>query len=407
MENIEKGVTLERVFKVAFSNWKLLIPVTVCTVAVAAIGIQFGLNTLRGYYSSTFSYSSVDLSKEQYADGSDFFYKNLISYKNLTAVKESSSKFASIDVDKILETNSISISSDSEESTYTIELSYRHLKNQGLAKEFVNAITSSALTKDKDIVENGVFDTSLLFFDEASTFEEQVKYLNRQGEFLASSYDNIINDKGNQNDNKKTKEISVAIKEKATANKEKVNIIITEDFVDSMNIIINSNGYVKDYEALEVKNYPVTREQLVKEKELNSARVAELRNEINLITSPAIVNSFGQEVQTLLFRNAEIDHEVAAIDLKLANKGIIPAGYEDFVNTLTNYRERLSDAVTDYKQVLKEAYINDAEVSYTNTSIIVLQGNIPLYFNLPISLVLGLVVGGVVNLIVDRKKLYE
>lgn len=400
MEKEEKGVTLGRVFKVAFSNWKLLVPVTAVVAVACVLGIHFGLNSYRGSYSSTFSYSSADLSKEKYADGSSFFYRNLISSTNLENIKNSDEKYSSIDVQRILDSNAITISKASEENVYTISLGYKYIKNQDIAKSFINDIASSALKKDAEIVANGSFDSSLVLFDNADTFEQQVNYLNRQSNFLVDSYKTI----------KENPAISTLVVNKAVANSEKVTLILGTNFVERTKLQISSNGYVKDYNSQEAKNYESTKNQLNQEKTLNEAKIAALEVEIGNISTEAAISSFSKEVETLVFRNVDIQYEIDSIDNKLANKGKTPEeipGYKDFVSNLVNYRAELSNAVSDYKDVLKSAYIDDAEVSFENSSIIRLNGTINIYVNIVLSLVAGVVVGAVVSLIVDCKKLYE
>ena len=78
-----------------------------------------------------------------------------------------------------------------------------------------------------------------------------------------------------------------------------------------------------------------------------------------------------------------------------------------FKEDLQTYRSKLASATDDYKLVVKDAYINNASVTYEKSSAVTLNGTIAIYINLAISLVAGVVVGAVVNLIVDRKKLYE
>ena len=399
-----KEITFGRVLKVAFGRWKLLLPVVAVVAASAFVGIKFGYNSLKGSYSSTFSYSSADLSQEKYADGSTFYYRNLVSYNNLNRVKESDEKYSSIDVDKILDSSAISISSNSDEKsgdkTYTITLAYKYVKDGAIAKSFIKDIAESALQKDADIVEQSKYDNSLVLFDDAETFEEQVKYLARQAEFLTTSYDTI----------KANSSLPISVTEQATANKEKVGLLIDDSFVKTMNYRISSKGYVKDYNAQEAKNYEMTRNLLGEESKLNQDKIDALKAEIDSMGSAAAIASLSQQMESLILRNQDIEYERAALKLKIDNKGVDPStidGYTAFVSDLASYKSKLADLTKDYKGVLKSAYIDDAVVNYENSSVIRLNGTISTIINVAISLVAGVVVGAVVNLIVDRKKLYE
>lgn len=398
-EQQQKEITFGRVLKVAFGRWKLLIPVVAAVAAGTFVGIKFGYNTFKGSYTSTFSYSSADLTQEKYADGSALDYRNLISYDNLNKVKALDEKYSSIDIDAIREGNGIKISEDKEKKTYTVTLAYKYVRNTAVAKSFMNDIASSALTKDIDIVNNNSFDSALVLFDETDTFEKQIKYLVRQANFLTSSYDTIASTAG----------LPISVGEQATANKEKVGLIIDSSFERTMNYRISSNGYVKDYTSAEAKSLSITKDELLNEKSRNTLKIADLENEINtkISTDKITITSLSQQLESLLMRQQDIDYEVEVIDRKIDNEGKTPAGYAEFVADLASYRSKLANATNDYKAVLKSAYIDGAAVNYEDTSVIKLNGTIGTVINIAISLVAGVVVGAVVNLIVDRKKLYE
>ena len=279
-------------------------------------------------------------------------------------------------------------------------MAYRYLKDYSLAKSYISDIAESALVKDSEIVKNGEYNTSLVLYDEAETFEQQVNYLARQANFLVESYKSI-----SSNPN-----ISVSVVNKAVANSEKVSLLVSSGFVERMDLRISTNGYVKDYDVQEAKNYEIAKEQLNQEKTLNEAKIASLEVEIGNISTEAAISSFSREVESLVFRNIDIQHEIESIDKKLSNKGKAPdeiPGYKEFVEDLSSYRSKLDNAVDDYKSVLKSAYIDDAKVTYNDSSLIRLNGTINIFVNVALSLVVGAMVGAVVNLVVYRRKLYE
>ena len=397
MENEESGITLGRVLKVAFRRWKLLVPVAACVAAALILGIELILNPMRGSYSSTFSYSSYDISQGKYADGTNFYYMSLVSSNTLSAVKDSDEKYSSIDVDAILETGGISISSDTDAKKYTISLAYRYIKNASIAKSFIKDIAEYPIKKNTEIVNESGFDAALKLFDEADTFEQQVEYLAQEADFFKNNYANLSS-------------LDSAIKEKAEANSKKISLLIDENFVSGMKYRINKGGFVKDYNGSEAKNYETRKLQLQEEKNLNDTKITALENEINNITVATAISSLSAQMETLILKNEDIKYEIDGIDAKLANKGKDPAtipGYNAFVADLDYYKNTLSNAINDYREVLKFAYIDNAEVAYEKTSVMELNRTVNIYITIAGSLVAGVVVGAVVNLIVDRKKLYE
>ena len=429
MENEVKSVTLGKIIKVAFTNWKLFVPVALVTTISAAIGIHFGFNTIRGSYSSTFSYSSPDLVANQYADGSGFYYRNLISYSNLKAIKDSNPDYKSIDIDKILDNNGINITEDTDEKTYTVSISYRFLKDQNLAKNFIKDITESALKRDADIVNNGNYDNALKLFDTAGSFEDQLQYLNSEAQYLLSQYKVLIegptattkttssssSSSSSSNNNTTTQEERIklpsAVIAQATANSQQISLLIPDSFVGNMKSIIKSKGLAMDYSTEATAKLEEKEAALAAEKSSNDNYLDELAATLNKIgENKAAYAAFSETFEKYIVRNAEIQNELDTITEQKKNEGKDPSevdGHTDFVNDLADYRASLSSAVDSYKDVLRFAYINNAAVDYENSSIVSLKGTINIYINLVISVLLGVIVGGVVDLVVYRKKLYE
>lgn len=404
-----KEITFGRILKVAFSNWKLFTPVALVVALGCALGIHFGYNTLKGKYSSTFSYSSADLANDKYADGSDFFYKNLISYSNLSAIKDSDEKYASINIDNILDKNGISISaSDEGEKTYTISLGYKYIKDQKLAKSFIEAIAESALKKDAAIVNEGSYDASLKSFDNAKTFEEKVTFLNAQATYLTNEYKKLSNITSNQEQKQVSLPASALVK--INDNVQTLDNLIPKTFVSQMNVRIADKGWSVEYTTAAMDLLRKKQEALTLESTSNDSRIAALEDNIIALGTSAAVTSLGQELETLILRNEDIKVEQAGITNKLAHEGMDPAsvpGHTDFVNELAGIRSDLSAAIDAYKGVLKIAYVDSAAVDYEDSSHIKLNGTIGIAINALISVAVGVVVGAAVNLIVDRKKLYE
>ena len=401
----EKGVTLGKIFKVAFGRWKLFVPVAVATAAVCAVGIHFGLNPSRGKYTSTFSYSSADIAEGKYADGSTFFYQNLVSYNNLKKIQDQDSRFASIDINKLLDNNGIAITSGEEANKYTITIAYRFIKDTSLAKDFVINIANSALVEDAYIINNGKFDNSLVLFDNADSFEEQIIYLSSQADYLHKQYEYLID-----SSRRSLVSISTSTIEQATANNQQLSLIIPDNFVSTMNYRISKGGFVKDYDSLVAKNFDSTVTALTEEYNENEKKIAQLTDKIKEIGTSASISNLSYDMEKFILRNEDIQYELNAIALKKANKDKSEAdipGLTEFKNDLQRYRDQLSDAIQSYRDLLTNAYADKAEVTFENSSVITLSGTVSIYVNGAISLLIGVVVGAVVNLIVDRKKLYE
>ena len=403
-----KEITFGRILKVAFSNWKLFTPVALVVALGVALGIHFGYNTLKGNYTSTFSYSSADLANDKYADGSDFFYKNIVSYTNLNAVKASDEKYANIDVDKIVDKNAISITASEEgEKTYTLKLSYRYIKDEKLAKSFIKDLAESALKKDAKIVNEGSYDASLRLFDTAESFEDKVMYLNAQAQYLTNQYKSLSAINDNTDQTKKQANLPTSVVEQISANNQKLELLIPKTFVTSMNTRIASEGYNLAYDDAAIAKLNKKYAELELEEAKNTSDIDALKVAISNLGQAAAVSDISKYLE-LVLRNEDIALEKTAIDNKKGHAGQDPAVVNaSFVAELAGYRSDLNTAIDEYKGVLRAAYIDNASVEYEDSSIIKLNGTIGLLINALISVAVGVVVGAAVNLIVDRKKLYE
>ena len=410
-----KEITFGRILKVAFSNWKIFVPVAAVVALSAAVGIHFGYNTLKGKYSSTFSYSSADLAQDKYADGSDFFYKNLVSYTNLSAVKASDEKYKSIDVDAIVDKNAISITTPEEgEKTYTITLSYRYIKNQDLAKSFIKDIAESALKKDAAIVNDGSYDASLKLYEAADTFEDKVMYLNAQAQYLSRQYKTLSasnSDDTNQTQAKSDVKLPTSVVEQITANQQQLDLLIPSSYVASMNSRISKYGLSMNYNSAYVDKL-VNEDKAYLNAELtdNENRINELTAAINAMGSSGAISEY-KTIEALVLRNEDIKLEISKINyIDANNRNKDPNTFDDhkiFVRDLTATYNGLNNAISAYRNVLKAAYIDNASVEYEDSSVIKLNGTIGIAINALISVAVGVVIGAAVNLIVDRKKLYE
>lgn len=404
MEEERSAITIGKIFKVAFGKWKLLVPVTVVLTVAFSLAIILGYNPYKGYYTSDFTYSSPDLSAEQYADGSKMNYGDLISYDNLTKVKESNEKYASIDVDKLLDTSAISIKKiDKDSNEYRLTLSYSKMKDYSLAKSFLCDIAKSAISQDQTVVETGNFDSSLILFDNADSFEKQILYLESQAKNLINIYKTMENDKNIV--------LPKNVLESVGTNRQKIENVFTDNFSKELNYIVLSNGYVKDYNSDDAKFLDNKVISLEQEKVLNNAKIDDLKQRIKeLVDVGAPVNNLNEEVVKLSFRNSEIDYELDGIQKKLDNKGKDPStipGYNDFVTNLLSYRNILAGDVTLYRQLLNDAYIKNSSVNYSTASAVQLNGTISTVVAIGVSFVTALVIAGIVDLIVDRKKLAQ
>lgn len=438
MEQEEQGVSFGKVLKVAFKNWiRFAIVGTVVAIA-GSCALIFGYNSLSGEYVSEFAYFAKDLSEVKYADGSTFFYSQIISSDNLHAVKNSSEDFASVKVDKMIEDGGISImqtittSGDSKTRSYTsysytLNVGKTYFSNSTQAKNFVKLVTSIPLEQDKNLIAIDNFSDNLMAFDAADTYEDQLSYLEGQANSLDKQYSVML-----ANESLSASALGVVqaniiqidsivgeketISEKDAITGEVVVSTGKRSIVNQLRYELNQEGYVMDYNSDLAKSFEYSVQALEAEKALNTQKISALITEINKIDNNVTVSTIDAQISELTQRNIDIQYEIDRINLMISNKDKDVGGASEdatyiakksnFANRLKAYRTSLSSCTESYVNLLKLVYIDNASVSY-NGSIINTKGTISVAGAIIVSVLAGVIVAGATNLIVDRKKLYE
>lgn len=405
MEQETKPITFGKFIRVAFGNW-IRLAIAVAAVGIAGtLAIQLGYNSASAKYTSTFSYNKSDLNQGIYADGTSFFYTEAFSKSNLTQVAKGNEKYSSIDVEKIFDSNDISYSRafDEELPIYTLNISKKYFSSYSQAQDFFEDVINYPINRDKELMNKEHFESNLIAFDNASTFESQIDFLKGHADSLVQSCTAII-------ENEKT---GAGAKASAQSIVSSVKSIAGENYENITNLvfIVNQNGFVKDYECEEAKNYENKKVALQNEKLLNEQKIAALETEINNMNPQVVLNTIDETIALLTQRNVDIAKEIEVIDLKISKKSDKSEAYlaakDAFAATLVYNRNLLSACTEMYTESLAAQYNKDGGVAYAALSVITTKSSVALPVAIILSIVAGVIVGCAVNLIVDRKKFDE
>lgn len=407
MEKEQQPVTFGKVMRVAFGGWKLLLAVALGVTVAGTLAISLGYNKSRGAYVSTFSYNKADLNNNMYADGSDFYYSEIVFKENLQKVVDSDEQLKSIDLDKIFDSNRLSFEKVlvDELPVYTLSIPTKFFSSQGQAKVFFEKAANYPVERDEQLLDKSNYERNLTSFDTASTYEAQVNHLIGHANTLLTSYEKM------EDSEKET--VSVSALAIIGNNKAEINNIAGEKNVNLTNLLltVNDKGYVKDYDCEEAQHFEETIESLQAEKANNTARIDALKTTLNGLDPSITLTNIDELIAELVERNVQIDSEIDAINKKIANKGNTNpdflAGKKAFEEMLLSYRNKLSQCTVSYVNVLRQSYTSTSSVAFTNTGVIEEKGTISIPMAIALSLVAGVVVGGIVNLIVRRKMFSE
>lgn len=414
----EDGISLIDIFKVMFGRKLLLLIITAIVGIIGTIGILFIYNNSKQNYTTSFSFSDVNLVEGKYVDGAAFNYDSIVTKDNLLSVKDSDPEFKSINVDKMIEDNGINIVHNSDENAsykYTITTKKKYYSGANQAKKYIDALVSSVTKTNSEKVEYLSYDTNLSLYDKSSTLDLKVLYLKKQYELLTNQYKDLTTKYGNYVVSSEKKSITVYEQEFKSA------FYLTEYSTDLLYSNLINNVYSLNY-AQNEKNFESQYNNYVLLYEANEKKIEELKQAISSIVASATV------------KNQD------AIDLSEYNKALVEAinenaSYEDMIKYYGNllgkiepadpdYKEKATDAesqeylnklnaakneLAKYTNILKKVNIevltDNNNIYYQNTNIIIVSGGIKTVIAVLLSVALGLVVGCVVNLVLDHKKL--
>lgn len=409
----EDGISLIDILKVMFGRKILLLIITAIVGIVGTIGILFIYNNLKQNYSTSFSYSDVNLIEGKYVDGAMFNYDSIVTKENLLSVKDSDSEFKSINVDKMIEDNGVSIVYNSDENAsykYTITTKKKFYSGANQAKKYIDALVSSVTKTNSEKVEYLSYDTNLSLYDKSSTLDLKVLYLKKQYEFLTNQYKDLTTKYGNYVVSSEKKSITVYEQEFKSA------FYLTEYSTDLLYSNLINNVYSLNYSQNE-KYFESQYNNYVSLYEANKKKIEELKQTITIVGSAK-----------------------DTIDLSEYNKALVEAinentSYEDMIKYYGNllgkiepadpdYKEKATDAESQeylkklnaakaelgkYTNILKnvniEVLTDNNNIYYQRTNIIYVSGGINTSVAVLLSVALGFVVGCVVNLVLDHKNL--
>jgi len=392
-----------------------LLIVTCGITLVGALALSLGYNKVQTSYESNFSYNSPSLSIEQYSDGTDFHYQDLISEENLLNVQVLSEDYSKIDIKKLVDNNKISISKELDEKnstvekpvyTYKLKAKASYFPSRDIGKAFIKNVAESPIVKDMAIATSDNFDTNLKSFDESKSFDNKIDYLLQQAKDLMNRYKKYI---GTDEQEAELK-ISDTLIGSVTANYNAVNNIMNDSKASVLKGQVTTYGLAYDYKALSTDSLNSQIAYLNSGKALNQTKIDAINTEITTLGTGAQITALSEELEKLVLENANIQIEIDKLTNQLANVGRDSSSFKehnDFVKDITDKRTALENCVDSYKVFLNDVYVKDASVVFVDASIIVNTGNINTALCVIIPLLVGAIVAFIVNLIVDRKKLYE
>lgn len=405
-EQYEEGIELKTIIKVAFGRKILLACITILITIIGVLGIELVYNKSKEKYVASFEYSLPGINDGRYIDGSNFNYKTLISLDNLRDAKDSNDNFKALDVEKMYSKNDIEITytyqddknNELKNPYYTISIKEKYFKTSEQAGDFVEILANYPIEKTLEIVKNTKYDYNLTSYNSALTYEAQIDYLNSQINLLNDKYSSLITNYGDLHiDN-----------EQISEHQAKLTLYFVNNPLSILSNELEIKGYVKNH-SFTLPQLETQIEYLKDEYDRNEVLIGKYKTLIEAIlekTTIAVdIGNYTAEIAKLTNRNAAIDKELSILEAKVTSVSNAVETPQAFITDLNAAKDALVTFTDEYAEVEKKVYNDYNQVFFANKAIVELDGGISFIISIAISLVAGLAVGCVVNLILDRKKL--
>ena len=407
MKSINKQFTLLDIVKVCFHRYILLGCVTGATLLVGTIGLNL-IGKSKEAYVSTFKYIIPSIQNNKYLDGRNFDFQDVLSRSNIEEVINSNQQYATIKVNKLINSkiNEIKYVREYSETTKEVINSYYSLalpksvfSSKSQAESFINDLLSYPINESINSLNSLNYKIDLDNYSSALRYEDQITYLNNQYNFLLTNYDNLINLYGNVNyENKDLSTYSNEVKTLDSISK-----------IKDLSNEIKQNGYSMNVNQ-EINTLQLEKKEIQKTITYNEKKIEELKEMIKFLldnssSSQSIdIDAYNQKIADLITENIDLSKRLEEIDTKINNATIAP---ESFINKINKIKIDLENATDKYLEIEESLIKKYSNISFKNKRVVEEKNKTSTIKNGLLSLFAGLVLGCAINLIVDRKYLFE
>ena len=342
MEEREDGMTLGEIFSLMFKK-KLIVLITTCVVAIIGIiTILAVYNPMQKKVTAEYYYDKTTLTTGNYSDGEPFRMSDVISYDNIKAVIDSNDAYKGLNAQKIFESFTIENVQELDaeknvKSYYKITALRKLLKNDELAKKFMNDLISYPIKVNTEIMKDVDLTKQLVKYKDSKTYADAFGYLKTAYDEIVKEYNDIITTYGDI-------KISVNNGENIDVSTRLVNI---EFYIKNQNLNTlynteNGTGLITDYGL--ILNYDFSRQSIQNElNEINNQlyvvdeQLSSIDEQYNAIYEAikdkqvlsADAQSVIQKKSELSAQKIQLENQKQKIELKLENENATYVYYGD------------------------------------------------------------------------------
>ena len=442
-EQEKEGISIGDICKRIW-HAKITLGVTfVVTTVVCALGIHYLYSKPQQVYTSSITYNFRGAEEGMYPDGTRFDSQTITSSDTINQVKDSKEEFSSIDVDKMIENNDITIQQRTattyneagEEITslvpnnFTLTVPSSYFDNDNQARDFIKALLETPNDIADSLYDRVAYDQNITLATAASSYEGEISYLINQRDYIYSEYNSLISEFGQSALSDKDSTITV---------QQQLNSVQTyfqeaSHNLESLSTQATNYGYVKgsngkDYNPTTdpyIYNLRLQLEDLVRSYVINEEKIENLQEQwalfvdsIGQSTNTALQPSseFASQIATLTSQNVDLKYQIKNLALKLGitldpntglpnvdDNGKLVDQTTTVVDVPDTFDPNLDQIIKDLKTFtasLKGSiiylYTNYATPVYALPNIIEESGGLNILITGAISVVLGLILGCIV-----------
>lgn len=406
-ENTGREISLTNIVKVFFHRYVLLGCITGAILLVGTLGLTY-IGKSQETYVSSFKYNIPSIQNDKYLDGSNFDFQLVLSKSNIEEVIESNPEYSNIKKKTLLSSklNEIKYVREYSETTkelvndyYILTLPKGVFSSKEQAESFVTDLLSYPIKESINSLNNLNYKLNLENYSSAKKYEDQISYLNNQNNFLISQFNSLINLYG---------DVSYESKSLSSYCND-VKRLDCSLLLSDLSNELKQNGYLMNVEQ-EKKSLELEKKEIQKNIQYNEQKIDELKEMIKYLldNSSSVqsldIDAYNQKIADLIIENINLTERIEEIDIKITTATNAPTS---FINDMEEIYQNLTTATDKYHEVEKYLINNHSKISYKNQRVLYEENDSSLIKNALMSLVVGFVVGCVVNLIVDRKYLFE
>lgn len=412
-ENIEEqGVTLGQIFSVIIYNkLRLLITTLICFVLICLVAV-LGYNRNANTYTIKYNYDDGFLENGIYCNGTKFNLSDVYYY--LEPVKSSSTEYNNINIEKLQKNNDISIIKINETNSndeiidtyYEISAKAKYFDSKEQATSFLTDIIKYGIVYSISLMDYSDLNVNLSSANEATTYELEIEYLQKQKELLVSSYNTLIDTYGDlayEDESGKKVKLSTRI--------EQIMLFFENHKLSTMQYELEENGFVKNDNNQ--KYYSSLKYELTQEYESNGLKLKQLKEQREDLITKATeggslqsldLSTYNDQIISLTLRNVDIEKELEIIEKYLNNSSSsISDEQKQFDERLTSVYEKLI-SFTDEYIYYNDKCINEYKIVYKTASKVEENGGFSIIIIALLGAIVGVCAGACVNLIVDRDR---